>query len=59
MPEGVLKARGPMGFRSTSVKQDQTWEDTKTYVPPVIYAFSGNRTAIDSIRKMLEKAENE
>ncbi|HTD80628.1 MAG TPA: hypothetical protein VK723_00615 [Thermoplasmata archaeon] len=48
-----------MGFRSTSVKQDQTWEDTKTYVPPVIYAFLGDRNAIGSIRKMLEKAENE
>jgi len=59
MAEGVLKARGPMGFRSTSVKHDQAWEDTSSYVPPLVYAFVEDQRARGSIRKMLEKAENE
>ncbi|TLZ57131.1 MAG: hypothetical protein E6K17_03185 [Methanobacteriota archaeon] len=59
MAEGVLKARGPMGFRSTSVKHDQAWEDMSPYVPPLVYAFAQDRTVLASIRKILNKAENE
>ena len=59
MAEGVLKARGPMGFRSTSVKHDQAWEDMTPYVPPLVYAFVDDRRVLGSIRKILGKAENE
>jgi len=59
MPEGFLKPRGPMGFGSTSVKHDQEWEDTSSFVPPLVYALSDDRTVLGSIRKILTKAENE
>ena len=48
-----------MGFRSTSVKHDQTWEDMSPYVPPLVYAFVDDRRVLGSIRKILGKAENE
>jgi len=48
-----------MGFRSTSVKHDQVWEEMSPYVPPLVYAFAQDRTVLASIRKILNKAENE
>jgi hypothetical protein len=60
MHEGVFKARGPMGFRSTSVKHDQTWEDMSAYVPPLVYAVAENRgSVLGSLKKILGRAENE
>ena len=60
MVEGYLRSRGPMGFRSTSVKHDQTWEDMSAYVPPLVYAFSGNRgSVLGTLKKILGRAENE
>jgi hypothetical protein len=59
MAEGVLKARGPMGFRSTGVRHDQVWEDTSSYVPPLVYAFVEDQRVRGSIRKLLGRAENE
>lgn len=60
MPVGVLKARGPMGFRSTSVKHDQAWEDMSAYVPPLVYAFAVNRGGVlGFLKKVLGRAENE
>ncbi len=40
---GELKNRGPMGFRSTSVRVEEDWEDSSTYIPPLVYAMAGNR----------------
>ena len=49
-----------MGFRSTSVKQDQTWEDMSAYVPPLVYVFAGNRgSVLGTLKKVLGRAENE
>ena len=55
----VLKPRGPMGFRSTSVKQDQEWEDTDSFAPPVVYTITEDRGVLRSIRRLLGRAENE
>jgi len=59
MAEGVSKARGPMGFRSTSVKHDQAWEDSSAYVPPLVYAFVNDPRVRGSLRKLLGNVENE
>ncbi len=60
MDVGELRSRGPMGFRSTSVKVEMEWEDTSTYAPPLVYAFAANRGSIlDALKRILGKAENE
>ncbi|HEY4704609.1 MAG TPA: hypothetical protein VII27_02585 [Thermoplasmata archaeon] len=59
MPLGELRSRGPMGFRSTSVKVDQTWEDASPYVPPLVYAIVQNRgSVLGSLRRIFRRAEN-
>jgi len=60
MVEGISKSRGPMGFRSTSVKHDQVWEDLRGYVPPLVYAFAENRGSVrGSLKKIFGKSSNE
>lgn len=48
-----------MGFRSTSVKHDQAWEDSSAYVPPLVYAFVNDPRVRGSLRKLLGNVENE
>ncbi len=54
---GELRNRGPMGFRSTSVRIDEDWEDVSMYVPPLVYAMVSNRGGI--LRRLRGKAANQ
>lgn len=56
---GELRNRGPMGFRSTSVRVDEAWEDTSPYVPPLVYAMAETRgSVLGSLRKIFRRAES-
>jgi len=49
-----------MGFRSTGVLRELAWEDTTTYVPPLIYVFAQNRGGIlGSLKRIFGRAENQ
>jgi len=60
MPLGELRNRGPMGFRSTGVLRELAWEDTSTYVPPLVYVFAQNRGGIlGSLKRIFGRAGNQ
>ena len=61
MNEGVLKPRGPMGWRSTGANHSPNWEEANpSYVPPLVYALAENRGSVrGSLRKILSKPESE
>jgi len=49
-----------MGFRSTSVLRELEWEDTTTYVPPLVYVFTQNRGSIlGSLKRIFGRPENQ
>jgi len=54
---GELRNRGPLGYRSTSVRVDEDWEDTRSYVPPLVYAMAANRGGL--LRRLLGRAANQ
>jgi len=62
MKDGVvLKARGPMGFRSTRVRHSPEWEESNpSYVPPFVYSITEPKTSIlGSLKRIFSRAENE
>ena len=54
---GEPKSRGPMGFRSTSVRREPGWEDPCTYVPSLVYVLAGSRAGI--LRRLFGSVENQ
>lgn len=53
---GELRNRGPLGYRSTSVRVDEDWEDTSSYIPPLVYVMVANRGGL--LRRLRGRAAN-